>query len=100
MKLALCVFIAALAYATAADADDKLCMLTTLNLLEENPGGWAIRSVSASAPPTEYETTAPVVSRLIKIEFEGPAYFARYYICKTQPGRQPVVKYLYTGSIE
>jgi hypothetical protein len=100
MKFALCVFIAALACATAAEANDKLCILGALNLLDERSGGWPIQSISISAPPTEYQTTPPVVSRWIVITFEGPGIFRWYYICKTEPGRQPVVKYLYTGSID
>jgi hypothetical protein len=97
MKFALCVFIAALASATAAEANDKLCILGALNLLDER---WPIQSISLSAPPTEYQTKPPIVSRWIVITFEGPGIFRGYYICKTEPGRQSVVKYLYTGSID
>jgi hypothetical protein len=110
MKFALCVFIAALTYGTSAVADvanDKLCILTTLNLLTEPPGGAvfpggaAIRSVSALPPPAEYEKAAPVISKLVEIIVGTYGRDWKYsYICTTQPSRQPVVKLIFWASPE
>ena len=116
MKFALCVFVAALTYATATEADvanDKVCILTTLNFLKETPptelpdierrrvpsGFSAIKSVSVSAPPAYMKTDAPpVTSRVVVIAFESFGDYRWYYICKTRPGRQPVVKFLFDAS--
>ena len=98
MKFALCAFIAAFTYATAAVADvtnDKLCIRTALNLLKvAMPERSSIRGVNALAPPAQYETAAPVTSRLVEIKFKGPGDWKNYYICKTQPGRQLAVTYI------
>jgi hypothetical protein len=110
MKFAFCVFIAAFMYGTSAVADvanDKLCILTSLNLLTEPPGGAvfpggaAIRSVRALPPPAEHEVTAPVMSRLVEIIVGIDERDWKYwYICTTQPSQQPVVKLIFWASPE
>lgn len=110
MKFAFCVFIAAFTYATSTVADvanDKLCILTSLNLLTEPPGGAvfsggaAIRSVRALPPPAKYETAAPVMSKLVEIIVETDGRDWKYwYICTTQPSQQPVVKLIFWASPE
>ena len=110
MKFALCVLIVALTCATSAVADvanDKLCILTTLNLLTEPPGGAvfqggaAIRSVRVLPPPEKYETAAPVMSKLVEIIVETNGCDWKYwYICTTQPSQQPEVKLIFSASPE
>jgi hypothetical protein len=115
MKLALCVFVAALTCATAAKADvanDKVCILATLNFLKETPpvqipemdhrrvplGFSGIQSVSVLAATGTYETAPPVTSRVVELLFESPYHWRWAYICRTQPSRRPVVEYLYDAS--
>ncbi len=108
MKFAFCVFIVAFAYATSTVADvanDKLCILTSLNLLTEPPGGVVfqdgatIRSVRALPPPAQYETAAPVSSKVVEIIVEIDGRDWKYwYSCTTQPSQQPVVKLIFWAS--
>jgi hypothetical protein len=115
MKFALCFFVAALTYATAVEADvanDKICILAALNFLKETPpvqfpemdhrripsGFSAIQSVRVLAPSASYETAAPVISRVVEIQFESFGDWKWHYICRTQPGRQPVVEYIFDAS--
>ena len=110
MKFAFSVFTAALMYATSTVADtanDKLCILTSLNTLTDPPGeatfegGAAIRSVRALPPPAEYETAAPVMSKLVEIIVETNERDWKYwYICTTRPNQPPVVKLIFWASPE
>jgi hypothetical protein len=100
MKFALCVFMGALTYATTAFADvanDKLCILTALNLLPDIQGSPSL-SVSALAPPPEYKAAAPVMSRLVEVIFKSVGGDAKLdYICTTEPSRQTVVTLIFTS---